>query len=126
MFVSDSTYFSKSELMCEHCKKARMDQNFMNKLDALRWKFNHPIRLSSAYRCPKYNEKVGGVKDSPHTKGIAVDILIYGQEAHRLLGIALEMGFSGIGIKQHGEHKDRFIHLDIQTEGTRPWVWTYQ
>lgn len=32
--------------------------------------------VTSGYRCDKLNEKVGGVKESQHTKGQAVDLVI--------------------------------------------------
>jgi zinc D-Ala-D-Ala carboxypeptidase len=57
-----------------------------------------------------------------HSTGRAVDIAV------RLLQLALQEGFTGIGIQQTGE--GRFLHLDdIQPEDEfhvpRPWIWSY-
>ena len=125
--VNQSKYFTEKELVCKcGCGKALMDSDFMSMLDSLRWRYNHPIVLSSAYRCPEYNNKISGTGlNGPHTTGKAVDVKVSGESAHRLLVLAAQMQFPGIGVSQKGEHKSRFIHLDNIREGTRPWVWSY-
>ncbi|WKD48938.1 hypothetical protein [Microbulbifer spongiae] len=64
-----------------------------------------------------------------HTTGQAVDVSVTGGRAYELLGIPTEEGFTGIGVKQHGPHKGRFLHLDdlepIPGKRTRPTVWSY-
>lgn len=64
-----------------------------------------------------------------HTTGQAVDISVALGRSHQLLKIALEEGFTGIGVKQKGSIAKRFIHLDdlepIPGERTRPTVWSY-
>ena len=124
--ASSSKYFSFDELKCKcGCERAEMDDNFMTRLDAMRWKYNHPITLNSAYRCPEHNKNEGGVDDSPHVRGLSVDARVSGEDAHRLLKIALDFDFQGIGVSQKGEHGKRFIHIDDSQGATRPWVWSY-
>ena len=124
--VSESKYFSKKELQCKcGCGKAKMDEEFMARLDLLRNTYANPITLNSAYRCPKHNKAQGGVDDSPHVHGIAVDIRCSGSEAHMLLDLIMELDFKGVGISQKGDHAKRFIHIDDKQEGTRPWIWSY-
>ena len=124
--VEQSPHFSKQELQCPCCGQSKMDLDFIDKLEQLRAAFNAPMRLSSAYRCPAHNEQVSHTgKRGPHTTGKAVDVLVSGQNAHRLLTLALELGFTGIGISQKGEHGKRFVHLDMLEGQTRPWVWSY-
>jgi hypothetical protein len=55
-----------------------------------------------------------------HSRGIAVDIAIQGPEAVRLLDLALELGFTGIGVQQKGD--GRFLHLDTRDT---PAIWSY-
>lgn len=43
-------------------------------LDPLRRLYGKPIIITSGYRCQKLNDLVGGVSNSWHTKGNAVDI----------------------------------------------------
>lgn len=35
-----------------------------------------PIHVSSGYRCPELNKKVGGVPNSQHMKGEAADLIV--------------------------------------------------
>ena len=104
-----------------------MSKKFLTRLDKLRWMNNEPIALSSAYRCPDHNAKVSSTgRTGPHTTGKAVDIRCSGDIAYRVLTLAAELGFRGIGVSQKGNHGSRFIHIDdIEDETIRPWVWSY-
>ena len=42
--------------------------------DPLRERWQSPIYITSGYRCPALNRKVGGVENSYHTRGMAADI----------------------------------------------------
>jgi len=33
-------------------------------------------KITSGYRCPKWNEKIGGAKYSPHIFGLAIDFIV--------------------------------------------------
>lgn len=108
----------------------------MELLEEIRVSWNRAIYLSSAYRCPEYNSEVSSTGlTGPHTTGKAVDIPVWGEEALELLSIILLQATTGrglgigIGLKQHGPYHKRFIHLDTlrddETEGPRPFIWTY-
>lgn len=125
-----TNYFSDKELCCKcgncDCSITHMDANFMKRLNELRELYGKPIYLSSAYRCAEHNAYVRGVPNSPHTRGIAVDIIVSGQDAYRIVKLALKLGFTGIGVKQFGKTKNRFIHLDLEPmSATRPALWSY-
>lgn len=45
-------------------------------LDPLRYKYGHPVYVSSGYRCPRLNKARGGAKTSQHMKGEAADIYV--------------------------------------------------
>lgn len=131
--IKQYKYFTPEELKCK-CGKSycistghEMDDNFMQRLENLREEYAKPIILSSAYRCPFYNNLVSNTGEKgPHTFGKAVDIVIEGREAYYILELAIDFAFTGIGIKQHGN--GRFIHLDTCTPQeimTRPWLWSY-
>lgn len=45
-------------------------------LEVLRLHFGKPITITSGYRSPAHNEKIGGAKNSYHTLGMAADIQI--------------------------------------------------
>jgi len=128
--VDHGQFFSREELQCR-CGECgylcKMDEAFMLYLGELREKFNKPLYLSSGFRCHAHNRKVSssGSSNGPHTTGKAADILIAKQDGYEILKLALELGFSGIGINQKGA--GRFIHLDTLTrhEGFRPTIWSY-
>ena len=70
------------------------------------------INISSAYRTPTYNKKVGGVSNSLHLYGKAADITI--RDNSRLTEAAQyaeTIGFSGVGLDNKYQ---MFIHLDTR------------
>ena len=107
-----------------------MDETFMEKLDKLRDKLNQPMTISSGYRSEAHNMAIGGSKRSAHLKGCAVDVVCSGHKAFEIVKLAIELGFTGIGVKQNGVHAKRFIHLDTMPRKSvtspRPWIWSYK
>lgn len=90
-------------------------------LDNTRHLAGLPIILTSGFRCPSYNKKVGGSRTSAHMSGLAMDIACSDPE-HRFLYIraALAAGFTRIGIGH------TFLHLDIDTTKTQNCIWHYK
>ncbi len=101
---------------------------FMDRLEALRSQLDFPFIVSSGFRAASHDKSIGGA--GVHPTGRAVDLAIYGEWAFRVIALAGEAGFTGIGAKQHGPRQRRFIHLDDLPEDDplhpRPWVWTYK
>jgi len=120
--------FSREELTCKHCGRMEIPLASIERLQALRDKVGHVLRITSGYRCPEHNNIVSGTgRTGPHTKG-AFDIAIYGDDAYHLVQAAMEVGFTGIGVHQKGQIESRFIHVDDlpDVEGqTRPTIWSY-
>ncbi len=122
-------YFSVDELKCKGTDECEMDEGFMKKLEVLRHEFNEPMIVSSGYRHESYNQVIGGAKNSPHLYGKAVDIVISGKSAYRLMKLAIQHGFTGIGVSQRGPHEKRFLHIDTMENSDthpRPWIWSYK
>ena len=119
-----SRYFDKKELICQcGCETCEMQPHFLEALDQLREDWGKPIVLSSAYRCPDYNDKISSSgRDGSHVLGVAADIRIDRKNAYELLKLAIPR-FNGIGINQKGT--GRFIHLDLKTGNLRPTIWSY-
>ena len=127
-------FFSVEELACRHCGEMRMNHDFMEKVVKLRLHFGFPMIVSSAFRCPAWDAKVGSSGEpgkGPHTTGHALDVAVYGERALLLMKKAQELGlFAGFGLMQKGDAKGRFIHIDdllaSEANGSpRPHVWTY-
>lgn len=122
-------YFTRDEFdcACGECEN-EIDHEFVSKLDQLRHILGFPMRVNSGYRCPEHNAKVSSTGlTGPHTTGKAADISVQFGPAYHLVNNALGLGFTGIGVKQHGPTAGRFIHLDmLPTEGNaRPRIWSY-
>lgn len=83
-------------------------------LQVLRDVLNIPIKINSAYRSPSHNKKIGGVRNSQHITGKAVDIVAKGITTNYLafkineLIIKGKMLEGGVGIY------DTFVHYDIR------------
>lgn len=121
-------HFTQAEMACRHCGEYKVDPDFMNRLEELREAYGLPMIVTSGYRCPDHNAVVSSTgRTGPHCSGRAVDIAVYGERYHRLLHLALDHGFTGIGSHQRGPHGKRFLHLDDLGNGLhpRPWGWTY-
>jgi uncharacterized protein YcbK (DUF882 family) len=100
-----------------------MTPEFLSKLQALRMAYGAPMRITSGYRCPEHPIEAKKIKPGAHSSGCACDVAVDGQQAHKLLKLAFELGFTGIGVNQ--KTSGRFIHLDTLTEAPRPNVWSY-
>ena len=117
-----SKHFSNKELSCRCCGANEMKPKFLEALERVRVAFNHPMTVSSCFRCSQHNYEVGGVKNSSHMAGEAIDILIEnGRPRHRLIKIAMldpDFGHGGIGVYP------TFVHLDIRKRG-HPTLFTF-
>lgn len=123
--VESSPHFSREELACSFTNHCAMDSETMEKLEALREEFGRPMYLSSAYRDPAHpRERTKPNGPGMHGKGKAVDVLIHGPEAIRLLELALKHGFYGIGVNQRGDFSQRFLHLDTRNR-EKSAIWSY-
>ena len=117
-------YFSSEELSCSCCGKYFFVSFTLEKLNRLRESLGFPLTVTSGYRCPEYNTKMGYTQT--HSSGQAADIAVSHEQAYRLIQEAPEHGFTGIGINQKGG--GRFIHLDdleSKPKGPRPHIWSY-
>lgn len=121
-------HFTLDEFRCNcGCGRNEIDPRFVDLLDELRELCGFALVVTSGYRCQKHNmaESTTGV-NGPHTTGRAVDLAVSRKDAYELIAHATRMGFTGIGIKQHGDK--RYIHLDDlpAAEGQpRPTIWSY-
>lgn len=120
-------HFSDKELACKCGCGMLPELDFMRKVEVVRVRCGFPFFVASAARCKKHNAEVSETgDDGPHTFGRAIDIAVTGNRALDVVRHALQEGFTGIGIKQHG--KGRLVHIDDlpAAEGRpRPWIWSY-
>lgn len=87
----------------------------INKLQILRDYIGKPLVVTSAYRDPIHNAKIGGAPLSMHKFGRAFDILRQGHNIEEFVVAARAIGFGGIA------YANTFIHVDTGRKRT----WTY-
>ena len=80
--------------------------------------YGRPAVITSGYRNPKHNRKIGGARNSRHTSCDAADIQVEGVSKWKLAAYLRTMpGRGGVGTYCH----TKSVHLDIGTE--RDWNW---
>ena len=117
--------FSASEFDCRHTGRNEMQPEFLEKLQLLRNQYARPMFINSGYRDPSHPVEAPKAQPGVHTLGLAADIAVDRNDAYKLLKVALQLGFLGIGVQQKGG--GRFIHLDMAppTDFLRPTIWSY-
>lgn len=88
--------------------------------EPLRNHFGIPIGISSFYRSPKLNKAIGGVRNSQHVTGEAIDIDadIFGGITNHMIfeWIRSNLNFDQL-IKEYGEHG--WVHVSYKASGNR-------
>ena len=109
-------HFKDEEFTCKcGCEVNGISKALVFMLDNARELAKIPFKINSGFRCVKHNKKVGGVKDSSHVKGLAVDIACDDEKQRFImLSALLKIGFKRILIY------DTFIHVDIDLEKFNP------
>ena len=97
-------------------------EKFITKLQTARTIAKTRFIITSWYRSPEYNKKVGGVADSAHVAGIAVDIAFTDSHQKFLIVSSLFIcGFKRIGISD----KNNFVHVDLDLDKPQNVLFTY-
>ena len=109
--------FNLSEFACPCCNLVMLHPKLLAKLVELRNALERPVHITSGYRCPRCNQKVGGVANSYHCIGLAADIKVKDINLIELLEICENIDFAGIGFYE----KKNFLHLDVRPTKRSRW-----
>lgn len=92
-----------------------IDLELVDVIQKIREHFDKPVIITSGYRTEPYNKKVGGVNQSQHLYGRAVDIKINGVSPKEVAKFAetLLPKSGGIGIYS------TFTHIDVREKKAR-------
>lgn len=107
--------FSPREIASKGEGEILIDDQALDKLQALRHNLGKPLVLTSAYRSPAHNKRVGGAKNSRHMQGDAFDVRMENHDPHEFEAAARAVGFTGFGYYP----KSGFMHVD--TGPARSW-----
>jgi uncharacterized protein YcbK (DUF882 family) len=98
-----------------------MSECFLEMLGEARGVANISFNITSGYRSPEHNKSVGGVLNSSHLKGMAVDIKCSDSRKRSIIVSSLiKAGFTRIGIASS------FIHVDNDPDKSQNVMWTYK
>lgn len=83
-------FFDRKEFACKcgtYCDgyPAEMEEGLVKCADKIRCTFGRPMIVSSGLRCCRHNTNVGGVSNSRHLTGKAMDFCVPGKTAQQIL-----------------------------------------
>lgn len=109
----DIRYFTRAEFRCP-CGRcggfpAEPDRKLVKLADQVREHFASPALPSSGVRCPEHNREVGGVWNSFHLTGKALDFRIQGRAAAEVLSYV-----KTLPVHYAYAIDESFVHMDIE------------
>jgi zinc D-Ala-D-Ala carboxypeptidase len=107
--------FSPAEIACRGTGRLLINEEALDRLQALRDALGKPLIVRSAYRSPEHNRAVGGAAASRHLDGAAFDIAMANHDPEAFETAARAAGFRGFGFYP----RSGFMHID--TGPTREW-----
>lgn len=109
--VQVGPHFKVKEFACKDGSAITFIDDYMvTILEILRKELgDKPIIITSGYRTPTHNAKVGGAKYSYHMRGMAVDIRVNGISAKEVAK-ALDKMVDGCGIIVY----ESWVHFDVR------------
>ena len=112
-FWSSLRFFTRAEFACR-CGRcggfpAEPEEDLLREAERLREHFAAPVRVTSGVRCRSHNTAVGGVANSRHITGKAMDFSVDGQNADAVLAW---LG-SRSAIRYAYAIDSRHVHMDV-------------
>lgn len=114
-FWDDIKYFKKSEFACKcggkYCKgyPAEPQEKLIRVAERVREHFGKPATVTSGLRCTKHNANEGGVSNSRHLSGKAMDFCIQGVSGATLLAYVQKQP----EIRYAYIISGNYVHMDI-------------
>ena len=110
-FWDDIKYFTPDEFSCKcGCGAGEMNEKLIRNADKVREHFNAPITVSSGRRCAANNARVGGVSNSRHLYGNAMDFCVKGKSSATVLAYVQSLPDITYAYAIDGS----FVHMDIK------------
>lgn len=108
------TFFNRTEFACKcgrYCDgfPVEPERRLIQVADRVRRHFGAPVIVSSGVRCPTHNANVGGVANSRHISGKAMDFCVKGKSASQVLAYVRGQP----EIRYAYAIDSQFVHMDI-------------
>lgn len=111
-----SENFNSSEFDCHGsgcCSETIINPKLVEYVQKIRDHFGKSITVTSGYRCPVHNKRIGGATGSRHSKGDAADIVVSGVAPREVAKYAESIGIKGIGLYETNAD-GHFTHVDTR------------
>ena len=111
-----SENFSSLEFDCHGsgcCSETIINPKLVEYVQKIRDHFGKSITVTSGYRCPVHNKRIGGATGSRHSKGDAADIVVQGVTPREVAKYAESIGIKGIGLYETSAD-GYFTHVDTR------------
>lgn len=86
-------------------------------LEPLRAAIGRPIRITSGYRSPPLNRRVGGAANSAHMRGLAADIVVSGMSSR---DVCRSVAILDLPFDQLIDEFGSWCHVAIAADGQQP------
>ena len=111
---SDIKYFSRKEFACK-CGKCggfpvEPNMTMVRVGDRVRGYFGAKATVSSGIRCATHNKNVGGVSNSRHLLGTAMDFCIAGKKSNEVLAYVQQQP----EVRYAYAIDDNYVHMDMK------------
>lgn len=111
-----SENFNSLEFDCHGsgcCSETIINPKLVEYVQKIRDHFGKSITVTSGYRCPIHNKRIGGATGSRHSKGDAADIVVTGVAPREVAKYAESIGIKGIGLYETSAD-GHFTHVDTR------------
>lgn len=112
---NDIKYFKKEEFTCKcGCGSNNIQLKVVKVADEIREHFGKPAIVNSATRCVKHNKEVGGVVNSRHLVGKAIDLYIEDVDGGTLVNYTKQLVTQGkLRYTYRISANGNAVHIDI-------------
>lgn len=113
-------HFKAEELQCKGTGQVKPNTELLAVLELIRQVFDKPVIITSGYRSPEHNKKVGGAPNSKHIQGIAADIVVKGVEPSSVYDLLDKTfpNYYGLGLYER-DYTTGWVHVDVRGDKAR-------
>ncbi len=106
--------FTRQEFACQcgrYCNgfPTEPDPGLLKLAQQVRDHFGSPVTVSSGLRCQKHNANVGGVSNSRHLSGKAMDFSVAGKSSAQVLAYVTRLS----GLRYAYAIDSQYVHMDV-------------